>query len=617
MDRIVTAWVGTCIAVLISSAVSADPDITLKLNDAELTDGAVIERIDDVLITTTNSESATLAGQLSARNTDQLDMSKIALPVLDPVYIGVTAGQEHFRLSEDNCTTKQLAPGSAAGSSCDVTVTPRATKPGFFTGKLQVKAGTYQTEIPLSGQARNFCAPDPQIMMTSSCSQPCGGGTQTTTFTDGCGATWTDTAACNTQACDAYNWNTSQYGNCSEVCNGGIQFRDVWCERFSDGARVADNFCQDDLKPAGSAQCNTMTCYRDYKVCSWIPDIPVELAYRGYRLQVVDEDNPDAYRYVSSTCEPDPNESTPIDDRITGCEAVHYDYPNDQVSYGGARWFVTETDEPLTKCIESTDIVYPWTLVAASWDERDEELIAYQERQYVIEVNGKTLPMTMPAVHEGEEPVDYLKVSNELFATSEFEYGENDPCKKYQKTKVVDIYERPDGSLYYDRTDEYGEPELVDNNVCESVIVWQNPTNSHWGVSFGYGHNSILPYRKDQTISLGPSARCGTSTGRYARSGWSGGSDGEYECDSGYVRTANHCSYTNATATRTFIRDDGQMVGQAETRTCSLVNSAPSVYTSTPDRSCDSRARYLSPGYAGFPTMTASAKQNCLNSWNW
>ena len=609
MDRIVTAWVGTCIAVLISSAVSADPDITLKLNDAELTDGAVIERIDDVLITTTNSESATLAGQLSARNTDQLDMSKIALPVLDPVYIGVTAGQEHFRLSEDNCTTKQLAPGSAAGSSCDVTVTPRATKPGFFTGKLQVKAGTYQTEIPLSGQARNFCAPDPQIMMTSSCSQPCGGGTQTTTFTDGCGATWTDTAACNTQACDAYNWNTSQYGNCSEVCNGGIQFRDVWCERFSDGARVADNFCQDDLKPAGSAQCNTMTCYRDYKVCSWIPDIPVELAYRGYRLQVVDEDNPDAYRYVSSTCEPDPNESTPIDDRITGCEAVHYDYPNDQVSYGGARWFVTETDEPLTKCIESTDIVYPWTLVAASWDERDEELIAYQERQYVIEVNGKTLPMTMPAVHEGEEPVNYLKVSDELYATNEFVYGETDPCEKYQKTKIVDIYERPDGSLYYNRTDEYGEPELIDNNVCESVIVWQNPTNSLFRVSIGSGPFSGP---KDQTKTIGPNPQCGSTSYSWTRPNTSSNNDNSAR---GSIKAANHCSFTRANGTKTVVREDGETIGTPVTKVCSAVASKASIRREK--RSWGHYVVTAQKSVAGYPAHSNTIKSNCLATWNW
>ena len=118
--------------------------------------------------------------------------------------MSVSDGQSHFRLLEDNCSTKQLAPGTTTGSTCDVTLTPRATAPGFFTGKLLVKAGSYQTEIPLSGQARNFCAPEPAIMMTSSCSQPCGGGTQTTTFTDGCGATWTDTSSCNTQACDAY-----------------------------------------------------------------------------------------------------------------------------------------------------------------------------------------------------------------------------------------------------------------------------------------------------------------------------------------------------------------------------------------------------------------------------
>ena len=347
-------------------------------------------------------------------------------------------------------------------------------------------------------------------MMTSSCSQPCGGGTQTTTFTDGCGATWTDTAACNTQACDAYNWNTSQYGNCSEVCNGGIQFRDVWCERFSDGARVADNFCQDDLKPAGSAQCNTMTCYRDYKVCSWIPDIPVELAYRGYRLQVVDEDNPDAYRYVSSTCEPDPNESTPIDDRITGCEAVHYDYPNDQVSYGGARWFVTETDEPLTKCIESTDIVYPWTLVAAGWDEHDDDLEAYRTRNYQIDVNGKIIPVTDPEVHAGEEAVAYELQETETLPTGEH-YQE--VCMTYEHTVIEETWRRPVGTNYV-RENGPGEPIYISGN------------NLHME------NGQCVPNTKTVPIANG------TQTQSWNGSQWvvSGVS-----CNSGYKRSGNSC----------------------------------------------------------------------------
>ena len=443
----------------LSSALSNDL-ITIHLNDSELTDGTVIESIDDVLISTSETTAATLTGRLSAQETDQLDLTKISLPILDPVYMSVSDGQSHFRLLEDNCSTKQLAPGTTTGSTCDVTLTPRATAPGFFTGKLLVKAGSYQTEIPLSGQARNFCAPEPAVMMTSSCSQPCGGGTQTTTFTDGCGATWTDTSSCNTQACDAYNWNTSQYGNCSEVCNGGIQFRDVWCERFSDGARVADSFCEDEIKPTGNAQCNTMTCYRDYKVCGWIPDIPVELAYRGFRLQVVDEDNPDAYRYVSTTCEPDTSQSTPIDARGGGCEAVHFDYPNDEISYGAKKWFVTATDEPLTQCIESTDITYTWNLVAVGWDEKDEDLQAFRTRRHQITVDGQDIFVSDEKVHDGEEPVAYQLINTETIGT-----GENylDVCVTYERTKIEETWKRPDDSDYV-RVNGVGEPIYVSGN---------------------------------------------------------------------------------------------------------------------------------------------------------
>jgi hypothetical protein len=377
---------------------------------------------------------------------------------------------------------------------------------------------------------------------------------------------------------------------------------------------VADNFCQEDIKPAGSQPCNQMTCYRDYKSCGWMPDIPVELAYRGYLLQVQDEDNPDAYRNVSLTCEVDKSQSTPIEKAAVGCERVHFDFEEDKKSYGGSKWVVSETGETLTSCLEDRDIVYGWDLVPAGWDDRDADLISYQKRQYVIDVNGQTLPMTMPAIHEGEEPVDYQLVDTRNAGFDDYFYDEADPCIKYQKSHEVREYERPDGSTYTYISDDPGEPIRI-GNMCENIVEWSAPSNSNWGVSFGYGHNSPIP-TGNSSYYLGPSARCGTS--QAFRANWyQAGSDGDTVCNRNYVKAANHCSYTSAVATRKTVREDGEVFGTSEQKTCTLTASARSVYTSTPDRSCDSTARYLAPGYAAYPVMGNTQKAACLDAWGW
>ena len=172
---------------------------------------------------------------------------------------------------------------------------------------------------------------------------------------------------------------------------------------------------------------------------------------------MVDEDNPDAYRYVSTTCEPDTSQSTPIDARGGGCEAVHFDYPNDEISYGAKKWFVTATDEPLTQCIESTDITYTWNLVAVGWDEKDEDLQAFRTRRHQITVDGQDIFVSDEKVHEGEEPVAYQLINTETIGTGET-YQE--VCMVYENSYVEETYLRPAGTNYV-RNAGPGEPIYV------------------------------------------------------------------------------------------------------------------------------------------------------------
>ena len=106
----------------------------------------------------------------------------------------------------------------------------------------------------------------------SSCSEDCDGGTQTRTVTcktpDGrvvsdanCSDTKpSDTRPCNDQACETYNWNESGWSSCSEVCGGGTQTRTVTCKTSGpDGSTVDDAYCTSTM-PSITRPCNDQAC---------------------------------------------------------------------------------------------------------------------------------------------------------------------------------------------------------------------------------------------------------------------------------------------------------------------------------------------------------------------
>jgi hypothetical protein len=67
-----------------------------------------------------------------------------------------------------------------------------------------------------------------------------------------------------------YNWDMSNWNECSVKCGGGIQNRSVTCKR-SDGFTVDDRFCSNTIhattKPNTQQACNTQTCIVDYWHC--------------------------------------------------------------------------------------------------------------------------------------------------------------------------------------------------------------------------------------------------------------------------------------------------------------------------------------------------------------
>jgi len=53
-------------------------------------------------------------------------------------------------------------------------------------------------------------------------------------------------------------WFVGGYGACSEECGGGLQKRKVFC--LKDGAPVAPDQCDGDIKPFEEDKCNEQSC---------------------------------------------------------------------------------------------------------------------------------------------------------------------------------------------------------------------------------------------------------------------------------------------------------------------------------------------------------------------
>lgn len=117
----------------------------------------------------------------------------------------------------------------------------------------------------------------------STCDKACGGGNQTREVvcrdTEGTkvpdkrcpGKKPSTSQSCNNHNCDGdYNWLVGEYGQCSEICGGGVQHRTVTCMYKDNKTIGADSRCPSP-KPQTSQTCNTQACSSGYtwKVSAW------------------------------------------------------------------------------------------------------------------------------------------------------------------------------------------------------------------------------------------------------------------------------------------------------------------------------------------------------------
>ncbi|WP_207462107.1 hypothetical protein [Azospirillum sp. SYSU D00513] len=126
--------------------------------DQVVTGSAVtIDDFRDLVISIDGMPSA--ATTLSLTTADGQTIGSAApLPMfmIDQLSAEISEGAEHFTVISDSCTGVRLAAPGAAGSTCQITIQPRASWFGPLKGTLLLSSGDYKFEVPLSGRGAQF-----------------------------------------------------------------------------------------------------------------------------------------------------------------------------------------------------------------------------------------------------------------------------------------------------------------------------------------------------------------------------------------------------------------------------------------------------------------------------
>lgn len=80
---------------------------------------------------------------------------------------------------------------------------------------------------------------------------------------------------CNEDPCPE-EWFVGEWGNCSKPCEGGTQFRQVYCQQIVSNARpsvIDDSICTEKLgaKPVAQKKCNEDVVCPSWHVGPWKP----------------------------------------------------------------------------------------------------------------------------------------------------------------------------------------------------------------------------------------------------------------------------------------------------------------------------------------------------------
>jgi len=164
-------------------------------------------------------------------------------------------------------------------------------------------------------------------------------------------------------------------------------------------------------------------------------------------------------------------------------------------------------------------------------------------------------------------------------------------CTRFDERDEVETYKRPDGSSHKVIVGDALPLNL--GNKCIANFDWATPTNSSWTAP--------------QNHTGGP---CGNGSGTTTVK--VGGSDGYYENRTVY--NSNHCNYTSSVGTRTTVREDGELIGEPQSNTCTTLAAQSSVHQK--QSGWEYWTQY-EPNKYNYPTHSDSVKSGCMGNWGW
>lgn len=321
--------------------------------------------------------------------------------------------------------------------------------------------------------------------------------------------------------------------------------------------------------------------------------------YKQFRTEI----DMDGEMVAITECAPDQAQGTEVFQDPTGCDTTFYHYISSGQSFGSGRWKYQFSGEPevvLSECLQDNDIEFTHQVRIADYQNNDDALVSTPKTEIYIETSGGEVIVSQAQVREGAVEIPYVFQQALEVATGELFY-EEESCEKWMRRNNVERYLRGDGVSTFDRV--LGEAEaLSQGDGCDVVISWEEPAETKWAApSFSSGR---------RTGNVGGSyAPCGRTS-----EGW------RYEANpteniwkSGSASSPNHCSWTDASADRRIVREDGVQIGETSTNSCRLTASAPSIR----ETNGGELLAYRSPGYAAHRPMDNAAKSDCMGAWGW
>ena len=293
-------------------------------------------------------------------------------------------------------------------------------------------------------------------------------------------------------------------------------------------------------------------------------------------------------------CKPD-SANIAIQSTIDGCDNPSL-WNHDLAagtSYGRERFYYLLDGVPqyVTDCQDS-EIAYPHHVETTGWQNHDDQLFSYRLTTVYIEGTPKgRYNIKTSEVLPGEPQTAYIYDGQGPKANGDIWYED---CTRFEGRDLVNTYKRPDGTTYSLKVDEAAPANL--GNVCSAVVSWAAPTYSSWTAP--------------QNHSGGPCGNSSYTAGSYVNQG---GGDG-YTWVNKTLSLSNHCNYTSSVGTKTIKREDGEIIGDPISKTCTT-SSAYGAYHQS--RSGDQYWIDYRGNSGGSPAHTDAVKSSCMGSWGW